>query len=140
MIAYRFMTGSSDEDKIEPIRIQSLSAVSDIAVEYQYRLNYPDPFLKTPRRFIGATTKKPAVVSKKPMVRQKTIIPKIEVVGIINSDRSLVALIRIQSQTHLMKEGEKINDFLLEKIIDGQIQIKYIPLDSTFVVRQLSKQ
>ncbi len=113
------------------------SQTDDRAFEYKLILEYEDPFLKqlTSNRI---TDNRAKVAIEKKTIKRKEIVaalkedgikkPEISYMGMMQNKakrKSIVALVIIDKNNHIMEEGSKIKDILLSKVWKDSIQINW---------------
>ena len=131
IIIYKIITGASPDhpDYQHPGMVKAGAAITTKVIEpYTLSLNYDDPFGKIQR----PVTKKPA--GKKISPAKKTVpkvkkpeidLSKYKYQGMIQNagSKHKIALVMINNEMKMIKEGELIDEFKVVKITKESIQI-----------------
>ena len=130
-IGYRIVSGLSDETNPIPV-VRKSQPERDSVMHYPLSLSYPDPFLSQKVYAIvseqtKSATQVPKLTAPKENKPTTALVDwnKVEYVGMIqNPDRNVrVATIRIAGQDYFVKEGERVDIFIVSSISKDSIQV-----------------
>jgi hypothetical protein len=130
-IAFKIFKGlRGDEVPQRRIPSQKVAEATPSEENYPLALNYADPFLKgsaKPRVESGARKRPPQKIIA-PLASQPYVLvdwSKVEYLGCMYnaSRKSMIASMRIDGIDYVGKQGEVINEFLLEKIYSDSLLI-----------------
>ena len=134
VIGYRFMSFTEDGvERIDPIRLKSTNLPKEKSQEYQFKLNYADPFLRN------------LEVEEEPVLQEEYIpdpvrtsflrIPEVQLKGIVSSKTTRAALIQVNGHSnHMVTLGQEFEGFKLIDLKENQVKLYFENADSTVVL------
>jgi len=132
VISYRVADAvNPEEEPLEPIVIKTRSSVSKSAEEYRLRLSYRDPFLSNPSAEINQQDQSNNDIHPRTTPAQnKMILPKLNFMGVVNSEDNFIGILRINNLPKMVKVGDELEGFRVVDLKENEINLLFVTKDT----------